>query len=180
VPRLLSAVHALDSCKTLVFPYQGFVTLARGAAELGGTNGRRDNGRAAHSSSMSVSVIVTGFGSFHGVPSNPTQRIVGWLQQQYVGDGPVAAAGVSGNGGAGRSHPPAPRALRLAQVHSCTILKVSARAVNTYLTKQLEDLKQRGLVACAEGTGSCHQPTVVLLLHFGVDVHVSVSLAQQR
>ena len=48
--------------------------------------------------------------------------------------------------------------------------EVSARAVNDYLTQQLEDLKQRGVAACAEG-GSCRQP-VVLLLHFGVDIRV--------
>lgn len=109
-----------------------------------------------------VQVIVTGFGSFHGVPSNPTQRVVSWLQQQYVP-------------GAAQTDAAAPRQLRHGRIHRCTILKVSARAVNTYLTSQLEELKQLGIAACggqqADVDGG--EAPVLLLLHFGVDVHVS-------
>jgi hypothetical protein len=118
---------------------------------------------------MDVQVVVTGFGSFNGVAANPTQRIVGWLQQRYcVGSGDSAAH-------------PAARSLRHGRIHSCTILKVSARAVNAYLIQQLEELKQRGLAACASSRGpeaACSQPTVVLLLHFGVDVQVRPYLAR--
>jgi hypothetical protein len=124
---------------------------------------------AAAASAGGVQLVITGFGSFHGVASNPTQRLVGWLQEQY---GCAAAAH-----GAAQSAPP-PRALRSGHIHSCTVLKVSARAVGEYLTRQLEELKAAGAAACARAAGApgaaaACAPTVVLLLHFGVDVHVS-------
>ena len=109
-----------------------------------------------------VEVVISGFGSFHNVPANPTARVVSWLQQQY------------GAGGPGAPHAPPPRALRHGRIHSCTILKASARAVNAYLVQQLEELKRRGVAACAAGAAAAAGgPPVVLLLHFGADVHVS-------
>lgn len=128
----------------------------------------------------SVQVFVTGFGSFHGVPSNPTQRIVSWLHDQYVAGGDQGAQ--------------ARRGLKHGHVARCTILKVSARAVNNYLKQQLEQLNRRSYstYGCARGCGpasaccspaghgggncgsgsSAHEPpAVVLLLHFGADVH---------
>jgi hypothetical protein len=111
-----------------------------------------------------VEVLISGFGSFHGVPSNPTSRLVGWL----AGTG----AGGGGGGGAGADDAPRPRALRHGRIASCTILKASARAVNEYLIRQLEDLKRRG----AQGGA----PAVVLLLHFGADTAVSARAASAR
>jgi len=125
-----------------------------------------------------VQVIISGFGSFNGVPNNPTQRIVSWLQQQY-GVAAAPAPWAEASAAASAVSPP-PRTLRHGRIHSCTILKVSARAVNTYLVQQLEDLKQRSLAACSAGASRdgacCGQPSVVLLLHFGADIHVSFAL----
>ncbi|KAI8466138.1 MAG: hypothetical protein J3K34DRAFT_69742 [Monoraphidium minutum] len=126
-----------------------------------------------------VEVVVTGFGSFAFVPSNPTSRIVGWLQEQYGVGAAGSASGSEGSCGDGDGAcggAPPPRRLRHGRIHSCTVLKVSARAVNAYLTRQLEELKRRSADACADACGACAAgaccgPPVVLLLHFGVDVH---------
>jgi hypothetical protein len=129
-----------------------------------------------------VHVVITGFGSFHGVASNPTQRLVGWLQQQYAHGGAVCPAqrAESASGARGARTPP-PRALRRGAIHSCTVLKVSARAVGAYLTQQLDELKARGAAACAaRAPGAACGPTVILLLHFGVDVHVSAAGARRN
>lgn len=108
-------------------------------------------------------MILSGFGSFAGVASNPSKHLVSYLEQQYA----------VGSAGADLSAPER-RSLRNGRIVSCTILKASARAVNSYLVRQLEDLKQQGAALARSGSGSDGngQPTVVLLLHFGADVQV--------
>jgi pyroglutamyl-peptidase len=70
---------------------------------------------------MPVRVILTGFGVFHGVSDNPSERLARWLKQQYD-SGQVAFEGCC--------------SLEVA------VLEVSARAADSYIAqlgKQLED-----------------------------------------
>lgn len=145
---------------------------------------------------MPVQVIVTGFGSFHGVKLNPTQSLVKWLDMQYChrsastsskGHGSVPEhTSISGTSLAGgeQYHPnscevpqasvhPTPDAITHSNHHiqdchirSCTVLPVSAEAVNNYIANREADL-------CNSDSqlhqALCHGETV-LLLHLGVDV----------
>jgi hypothetical protein len=117
-----------------------------------------------------IHVIITGFGPFDKVTSNPTERLVTWLRQQTdpasAPDASVATATATPL-----------RRLRHARIASCTVLTVSARAVTEYLGQQLDELLRRGEAAraaraAAGGGGRVRGAPVVLLLHFGVDIKV--------
>ncbi|KAI8462770.1 MAG: Gcd10p family-domain-containing protein [Monoraphidium minutum] len=136
---------------------------------------------AARAGDEAVHVIVTGFGEFDTVKDNPTARLVAWLAREYGAEGGNGAAAAAAPGGGGA--PAAPRrALRRGRVRSCTVLTVSARAVNEFLSRQLAELTAAAADACGAATArnasGAHAaapaagcaPPVVLLLHFGVDV----------
>lgn len=107
--------------------------------------------------------LVTGFGPFCGVQSNPTQSLVQWLKtQQTLHSESVGAATAAAKPTApGTYPPPQPRY----SIKSLTVLEVSAAAVDAYMLEQSQHLLAEARAAEAAGS----RPRPVVMLHLGVD-----------
>lgn len=111
--------------------------------------------------------IITGFGRFCGVAQNPTEQLVGWLQQRSCHTKAATAAPTpefqQHQQPVSRSTPEQPYC-----ISSLDVLEVSADAVDQFMQKQQEAILQQAAAASSSAEG----PQPVVLLHFGVDTQV--------
>jgi hypothetical protein len=110
--------------------------------------------------------IITGFGRFCGVAQNPTEQLVGWLQQRSHTKAETAAPAADNQQeqhSINRAMPEQPYC-----ISSLDVLEVSADAVDHFMQKQQEAILQQATAASISTGG----PQPVVLLHFGVDTKV--------
>jgi hypothetical protein len=116
--------------------------------------------------------IITGFGKFCGVASNPTEQLVSWLQQRHCHTTAAASPTVqTALGQHETQHTDKTEPFQVYCISSLDVLEVSAGAVDSFMQKQQQALLQQAAAVASSAEG----PQPVVLLHFGVDTQVCAS-----
>jgi hypothetical protein len=116
--------------------------------------------------------VITGFGKFCGVASNPTEQLVCWLQQRHCHTKAAASPAVqTALAHHETQHTDKPDPGQAYCISSLDVLEVSADAVDSFMHKQQQALLQQAAAVASSAEG----PQPVVLLHFGVDTQVCAS-----
>jgi len=118
--------------------------------------------------STSTTFHVTGFGPFHGVPDNPSGRLVDALPDALARVPVAAAATLTPSSGAPSAGAPPPAVV----LASHKVLTVSTVAVDAALTDLYGGLRRERSAAAAV-VPTAAPPSRTVVIHFGVDARAS-------